>query len=206
MGISFHQGRTRFRISPENEEPALAALHASDGDLAEAIQGAQSLDEALSRLGWRVYRNEGYISGLRATDSRLRWEFAMFDALAPHVRSGSSIVLTLDTDPSPVIHWFDGKTRTEETVRRDDPKFDVLVEEPQYDEPAPVKAALTWSDVRTSQPNTLKPYKPSETFVEGEWIAHVKLGPGLVVAIVEKTKVRILFEAGEKLLAQGMTL
>jgi len=206
MGTSFIQGRTRLRISHEKEDAALNALQDSTVDFPGGVREAITLDEALEALGWAVQRRNGSISGIVSKDRKLRHGIEMLDTLAPFVRRGSSIVLMLDTEEAPAIHWFDGERRNEEKIRRDDPNFDQLMEAPEgaevhsEDGPRP----LTWDDLRGKMPAKPKLYRPTETFSEGEWISHPKLGAGYVAAVVEKSKVRILFEGGEKLLAQGM--
>lgn len=207
MGISFIQGRTRLRISREKEDAALNALQDSEVDFPAGVREAITLDEAMDALGWTVQRRNGAVSGIVSKDRRLRHDIEMLNTLATFIRPGSSIVLQLDSDETPTIHWFDGERRNEEKIRRDDLNFDQLMEPPEGAEAAATEStrALSWGDLRSKMPDQRKVYRPTETFSEGDWITHPKLGPGYVIGVVEKTKVRILFEAGEKLLAQGMS-
>ena len=62
--------------------------------------------------------------------------------------------------------------------------------------PAPVADV-----VKTAPPvGERRRYAPTESFTPGEWIEHVKFGPGLVMRNAEPGKVRALFQDGERVL------
>lgn len=51
-----------------------------------------------------------------------------------------------------------------------------------------------------------RPYSVATTFSEGELIQHKKFGEGLVMRVVDPSKVEILFRDEARVLAQGMTV
>jgi hypothetical protein len=55
-----------------------------------------------------------------------------------------------------------------------------------------------FNKARASMPARRSPYAITSVYAVGDWVEHKTLGPGLVLALVEQTKVRILFEKGAR--------
>jgi hypothetical protein len=213
-GAYFAQGRTVFGLPKEHEATALAALKQADrehgltGYARSPVQLSRSLQDAIAAIGWRVHRDaEGAISGIVAQEPRKCFEDAeirLLDALAPFVVPGSSIVLErYGLDEPPYLHTFDGKKRSAKKIDKSDPRVRAEPSAGQAQEGAGQPA---WSEAKKTMPAVgLKIYSMAESYQPGQWIAHPKLGPGLVLGVVEGNKVRVLFESGERRLAQGMT-
>lgn len=49
-----------------------------------------------------------------------------------------------------------------------------------------------------------KSYRVSVGFSDGELMRHAKFGDGIVLRIIEKTKIEVMFKDGPKILAHGM--
>jgi len=130
-------------------------------------------------------------------------EIRMLDALAPFIRAGSSIVLErYGLDEPPYMHTFDGTKRVPKKLEKNDPR---VRDEPTYAETHEDKPLPSWSEAKKSMPPVgLRIYNMADRYKPGQWISHTKLGPGLVLGIVDGNKMRVLFESGERRLAQGM--
>ena len=212
MAAYFTQGRTSIVLPKDNEAGALAALKQADrehgltGYARSKVQSARSLDDAIGAVGWRVFRDaDGVLCGILAQEPRKCFDDAenrLLDALAPFVRAGSSIVLVRHgLDEPPYLHTFDGKTRQAKKID----SGDVRLREPTFEAATEDRRAPSWAEAKKTMPAVgLRIYSMSDSYKTGQWIAHSKLGPGLVLGIVEGKKMRVLFESGERRLAQGM--
>jgi hypothetical protein len=213
-GAYFAQGRTAFALLKEHEAAALAALKQADrehgltGYARSPVQLARSLGDAVAAIGWRVHRDaEGAISSLVAQEPRKCFddaEIRLLDVLAPFVVAGSSLVLErYGLEEPPYLHTFDGKKRSAKKIDKSDPR---VRDEPSAGHAHDGTEQPAWSEAKKTMPAVgLKIYSMADSYKQGQWIAHPKLGPGLVLGIVEGNKVRVLFESGERRLAQGMT-
>jgi hypothetical protein len=167
----------------------------------DEVQSARSLEQALKAAGWSVHRDaDGNIDGILA-EGKCRAEAELLDVLAAFVRAGSSIVL-LRPGHAPVLHTFDGKRRREKRLHADDPVTKDLVQAPVFEETRPSTRVPVWTDVKPEMPQAQRPYRPSDTYAQGEWVAHPKFGAGVVFR-VEGPKIRVVFEAGERVLVHG---
>jgi hypothetical protein len=216
MGAYFLQGRTSLILPRESEPLALSALKQADrehyltGYARSPVQSARSLEDAIAAAGWHVHRDaQGTIDLIVAQEPRKCYEDAeirLLDALAPFVKAGSSLVLhRYELDEPPYLHTFDGKARHAAALDEDDPETKGLLEEPNIQHARKDKPVPSWNDAKKSMPAVgLHIYSMADGYEEGQWIAHPKLGPGLVLGMVEDKKMRVLFESGERLLARKM--
>jgi hypothetical protein len=192
-------------LARAHEGAALAALKHADRDCdfsgTDQLQTARSLELGLKAAGWSVHRDaDGNVDGILA-EGVCRAEVELFDALAAFVRAGSSIVVLRPGHP-PVLHTFDGKRRRDKRLHLDDPVTKDLLQAPIFEETRPSARIPIWTNVKTEMPEARRAYKPADTYAKGEWVTHPKFGAGVVFG-VEGAKIRVLFEAGERVLVHG---
>jgi hypothetical protein len=202
MSANLKQGKTKIFVARAHEAAALAALKRADRDCefsgTDEVQSARSFEQALRAAGWGVHRDaDGNVDGIY-TEGKCRAETELLDALASFIRAGSSIVL-LRPGHVPVMHTFDGKRRREKHLHLADPVTKDLLSAPTFEESRPSTRMPLWANVKSEMPKTPRAYRPSDVFAKGEWVAHPKFGAGVVFG-VEGGKIRVLFEAGERVL------
>ena len=205
MASALRQGSTKFSMRKDAERAAIRALrdaHAqtSGGAFAvgkEELERAKTLDETFLLLGWRIVRGgDGDVRGIVLVAKEYAGnEEPMFEALAPCVEPGS--VVEVWHDETPKRFKFTGRTLVERRIKP--AEFSDFEEE---EEAAPVSRIPVFADVvKTAPPvGERRRYAPTESFTPGEWIEHVKFGPGLVMRNAEPGKVRALFQDGERVL------
>jgi hypothetical protein len=205
-GPDFLQGQTHFFLAKTREKAAFVALKKASKKhfLGDEAEFGTTLDEILDGAGGiRTHRDEnGNIDGILFGD-RCYSAIEVLDALAPFVRAGSTVVLSaMGSDPGvPTRHSFDGSQREEEELEAgEDDDWEKLLETPSFEALEAAKPAPTWEAARASMPARPSPYAISSVYAVGDWVEHKTLGPGLVIGLVEQTKVRILFEKGTRVL------
>jgi hypothetical protein len=203
--MSLKQGKTRIFLARAHEAAALAALKRADRDCdfsgTDEVQSARSLEQALKAASWSVHRDaDGNLDGILAA-SKARAEVELLDALAAFMRGGSSIVLQRAGHP-PTLHTFDGKRRRDKRLHANDPVTKELLEGPILEEPRPSTRLPVWAAIKAEMPKDPRAYKPLDTYAKGEWVKHPKFGAGVVFG-VEGGKIRVVFEAGERVLVHG---
>ncbi|HKE02170.1 MAG TPA: hypothetical protein VKE69_14225 [Planctomycetota bacterium] len=187
-----------------HEAAALAALKRADRDCdfggTDEVQQARTFELALKAAGWAVHRDaDGNVDGILA-EGPCRAEAELLDALAAFVRAGSSIVLLRPGHP-PMLHTFDGKRRRDKRLHLDDPVTKDLLQAPTFEERPSTRIPI-WTELKAEMPAVQRPYRPTDTYAKNEWVAHPKFGAGVVFG-VEGAKIRVLFEAGERVLVHG---
>ena len=65
---------------------------------------------------------------------------------------------------------------------------------------ATLSAEAIWTEAMSNAKGTTKPYKMSGDFSEGQLVDHSKFGIGVVTETVGQSKIKVVFEADEKLL------
>jgi hypothetical protein len=64
---------------------------------------------------------------------------------------------------------------------------------------------VTWEKAVAGRAYTdFRPYRPTETFEQGELLRHAKFGDGYVARVVDRQKVEVMFRDGPRTLAQSL--
>lgn len=213
MSVRMHLGKSRFSMRKSREPQALEALRDAQAagrfpltrgspDMAAQLRDAMTLDEAVLVFGFTLRRNvREIIRGINLSpDQRQSDDEMLFVTLGPFVDRGSYVEYAEESVSEPKRAEFDGKRCRVKNIAALTPEDHEEDEDEDRVEDSMPPSQMSWAERVTQKPSQARKYAADASFQVGEWLEHKVFGAGVVLAAQDRTKIRVMFESGERTL------